>query len=62
MTAIHFVDFGILRENDDFLKTTIGHSGLSRGSTKVGKENPYWKKLKIEPWPNEKISEKSQNK
>ena len=33
MTAIHFADFEILREKGDFLKKTIGHLGLNRGST-----------------------------
>ena len=29
LTAIHFVDFEILREKGDFVKTTIGHLGLN---------------------------------
>ena len=32
MTAIHFVDFEISREKGDFLKTTMWHLGLNRGS------------------------------
>ena len=34
MTAIHFVDFEISREKGDFLKTTMWHLGLNRGSIK----------------------------
>ena len=32
MTAVHFVDFEVSREKSDFLKTTIRHLGLNRGS------------------------------
>ena len=32
LTAINYVDFEIPREKDDFLKITIGHLGLNRGS------------------------------
>ena len=35
MIAIHVVDFEILREKGDFLKTTIGNSGLIGGSNIV---------------------------
>ena len=31
---MHFVDFEVQREKGDFLKTTIGHLGLNRGSIK----------------------------
>ena len=32
LTAVHFVDFEVSREKSDFLKTTIRHLGLNRGS------------------------------